>query len=384
MNRRGFISAGVALTSSLVSRSFSMYSGTKIDSDSSSSNTEEKLRILILGGTNYIGPEIVKMLKERGHRLTLFNRGQTNPELFPEIENLIGNRYPHLEKGLKELQNERQWDVVIDTWQECPLCVRDTAELLKDRCKQYIYISTIAVYGLKNFQTKPSITETTKIPKEKIPLAYNEASPYTKRKRTAEQIAQTILKEKLCVLRPHSICGEKLDATSDNQRYWPIRLQRGGKIACPGDGFDTTQYIDVLDLARFTLRVIDNHYSGIFNVFTTENMLSYLYGLKALSNKSAELIFIDHKKLEKHGISSFSDMPMWAPRQKIPGFFTISNQKALEYGLEISPLAESFQRVISGFYAIEDSGYKFGMPKSNAGLSSDIEIKLIQSVSKGD
>ena len=351
MDRRTFIkSAGVASAITGLGLTGINLQG-KIQQVAHSNN--KKLKILFLGGTNYIGPVIINELLQHGHSVTLFNRGSTQQELFPSLEKVIDNRIPTIDKGLSALNNNKKWDVIIDTWQGSPLGVRDSCELLKDRCNQYIYISTIAVYGRINFTTVEGLTENHSIPQQTLPDTYDVKQSYGTRKRSSEQVAKSILGNKLTILRPHSICGYSLDKESDNQRYWPIRLQRGGEIVAPGDGLDTTQYTDVIDLSRFVAHTINNSLYGTFNTFATDNMYAFLYGLKAISSLSSQLHFLDYQFLKRQNISSFTDMPMWVPRQRIPGFFSISNQKAIDHGYRIRPLAESFKTVVEGFNPLE-------------------------------
>jgi len=367
MNRRHFLKvgsiiSGIALTqpavASLVSGQFSK-------------------NILVLGGTNYIGPIIVQALLDAGHNVTLFNRGKTNPHLFPQLEKLRGDRYPDKGKGLLALGSKRSWDHVIDTWAESPLCIRDTLLLLKDRCKQYVYTSTISVYGDALFNSQSNIDESAVIPKTPLPERYDQKLSYQENKRCADLLVSEL--NQGCVIRTHSICGYALDHSSDNQRYWPVRLQQGGIIAAPGDGADTTQYVDVKDLADFINLAVTETLTGTFNVCTTERFDSYLYGLKALSTKPAELIWLPANYLHQQGIRNYVDMPMWASRHKVPGVFTLSTAKAVSAGFTVRPLSHTFSDVIVGFNDKEHDSYQFATGLSKAGLSSNMETRLLES-----
>ncbi|MDT0603925.1 NAD-dependent epimerase/dehydratase family protein [Thalassotalea castellviae] len=338
-------------------------------------NLSKKGKILILGGTKFIGPVIVEQLIEAGYEVTLFNRGLTNPHLFPNIEKLRGDRYPANGKGLTALKTSRKWDVIIDTWAENPLCVKDTLSLLQNRCKQYIYTSSMAVYPDQLLSTQSGITEKAKLPTDNIPTNYNDSLNYGLNKRIADKLVNH--SSKGCVLRPHSICGIALDNISDNQRYWPVRLQRGGEIAAPGDGGDTTQYIDVKDLAAFILTCIEKRYIGTYNTFTTERFDAYLYGLKSLSSNRSELSWLSHEYLYKNNIRHYVDMPMWAARQVVKGTFTISSEKAIQAGLTFRPLSHTFSDVLAGFYQHESNRYEFGVGESKSGLSRQREQQLL-------
>lgn len=369
MERRNFIKSVGALSAlSLAPSAFSK-----------AVNLSKKGTVLILGGTKYIGPVIVEQLIAAGYEVTLFNRGLTNPHLFPHIEKLKGDRYPAKGKGLSALETSRKWDVVIDTWAENALCVRDTLSLLKNRCKQYIYTSSMAVYPGDLLEEKAGITELEQLPVDTLPPQHSIKLGYDVNKRIADKLVSQTANG--CVLRPHSICGIEMDHLSDNQRYWPVRMQRGGVIAAPGDGADTTQYIDVKDLAAFTVKCIENQYTGIYNTFTTERFDAYLYGLKALSTSRSTITWLPHDYLYKNDIRHYVDMPMWGARQVVKGTFTISSEKAIEAGLTFRPLSETFNDVLAGFYRVNNNDYAFGEGQSKAGLNRDREQFLLKNYS---
>lgn len=365
MKRRNFIkSVGVLSALTVAPKAF-----TKTPS------LNNKGKVLILGGTKYIGPVIVEQLIAAGFEVTLFNRGITNPHLFPNVEKLRGDRYPSKGKGLTALQTSREWDVVIDTWAENPLCVRDTLSLLNNRCKQYIYTSSMAVYPGDLLEKKAGITEEEPLPIDILPTQHSTTLGYDVNKRIADKLVGEASFG--CVLRPHSICGIDMDHVSDNQRYWPVRMQRGGVIAAPGDGADTTQYIDVKDLASFTVKCIESRYTGIYNTFTTERFDAYLYGLKALSANRSTIKWLPQDYLYKNGIRHYVDMPMWGARQVVKGTFTISSEKSITAGLTFRPLSDTFTDVLAGFYQDQNNDYDFSVGQSKAGLSRKRERELL-------
>ncbi len=167
MNRRDVLrTLPLASAALLLARDLAL-AGIKVDTsrfhDPSVARRAEPLEILFLGGTNFVGPPTVQTALDRGHRVTLFNRGLTNPYLFPDLRKIRGDRDPGKAPGLAGLR-EGRWDVVIDTWQDSPVAVRETARLLNGRVGQYIYISSIAVYGERNYETRTEITEETPLP----------------------------------------------------------------------------------------------------------------------------------------------------------------------------------------------------------------------------
>lgn len=197
--------------------------------------TDKPLRILILGGTGFIGPHQVRYAMARGHKLTLFNRGRTNPGLFPDIELLEGDR-----NGKLDALKGREWDVVIDNPATLPRWVRDSAQLLKNSAKQYIFISTVSVYaeGIKPGADETAPLATTTDPNPEKVTGEN----YGALKALAEKEAEKAFPGRTTIIRPTLIVGPG-DQT-DRFTYWPVRIDRGGEVLAPGDPRDPVQLID--------------------------------------------------------------------------------------------------------------------------------------------
>ncbi|MEP6709305.1 MAG: NAD-dependent epimerase/dehydratase family protein [Verrucomicrobiota bacterium] len=215
------------------------------------------LRILILGGTGFIGPYQVRYALSRGHKVTTFNRGKTHPgELPSEVEQLIGDR-----NGQLDALRDRQWDVVIDNPTTLPAWVRDAARILKGNIDRYVFISTISVYA-----------DTSNGADETAPLAkYDGADPfretleamrasgfktYGSLKALSEQETEKWFPGKTLIIRPGLIVGPR-DET-DRFTYWPVRIDRGGDVLAPGMPNDPVQFIDARDLAEWTIRMVEN------------------------------------------------------------------------------------------------------------------------------
>src|ERR1700722_10952243 len=222
---------------------------------------QKPMRLLILGGTGFIGPHQVRYALARGHHVTIFNRGRQTEAWPGPVEELLGDR----NGDLKSLEG-RDWDVCIDNPTTLPVWVRDAARVLKGHVGQYIFISTISVYAAND---KPA--------DETAPLvAYDGADPmgekslgagmrlYGPLKALSEKEAQTQYGEAATtIIRPSLIVGPG-DET-DRFTYWPVRLARGGEILAPGDGSDPVQFIDARDLAEWTIRVAESRTIGTFN-----------------------------------------------------------------------------------------------------------------------
>ena len=173
------------------------------------------------------------------------------------------------------------------------------------------------------------------------------------------------------------IFGYYTEPKSEGQLYWPIKLQNGGSILCPGDGMDYTQYVDVRDAAKWLLQVAEKSLMGPYNIGKRISFTEYLYGLKALSDKPSTFHWASVEFLEKQGIRPFSDMPMWVPRTKGPGFLNIRDEKARAQGFNYRPLTETFSEVIKGFYAHYPHNYEFGLA-GISGITRQKEQELLK------
>ena len=204
----------------------------------------QPLRILILGGTGFIGPHMVEWALARGHQITLFNRGRTNTNLFPKVEKLVGDR----DGALDALETGR-WDAVIDNSGYVPRHVRDSAELLQDRAEQYLFISSISAYA--DF-AQPGLDETYRLGTLADPgVEEVNAETYGPLKVLCERALAAAFGDNATIVRPGYIVGPG-DST-DRWTYWPVRLAAGGHMLVPGTPADRVQLIDARDLARFVM-----------------------------------------------------------------------------------------------------------------------------------
>ncbi|HEV7559844.1 MAG TPA: NAD-dependent epimerase/dehydratase family protein, partial [Kofleriaceae bacterium] len=211
--------------------------------------------ILILGGTNFIGPHIVEAARAHGHTVTLFNRGKTHPGLFPDVEKLHGDRDGHL-----EALAGRKWDAVVDPSGFIPRIVKASAELLAPNVGHYIFISTISVYGKED---KLDPDETLAVTTPPNPSTEGARENYGGFKAQCEQAAEAAMPGRVANLRPGLIVGPG-DPTG-RFTHWPTRMADGGEVLCPGDGSTPTQWIDARDLAAWIVHVIEARTVGTFN-----------------------------------------------------------------------------------------------------------------------
>jgi 2'-hydroxyisoflavone reductase len=343
-NRRIFIklavAAGAALTIGNTSRRISA---------ANTSQPSKSLRILILGGTGFIGPFQVRYALSRGHKVTLFNRGKTHPgELPNEVEQLLGDR-----NGKLDALKDRKWDVVIDNPTTLPAWVRDAAAVLKGNVERYVFISTVSVYA----DTSTGVDENGALAKYEGPDAYKETieamrasgyKTYGPLKVLSEQEAEKAFPGKALIIRPGLIVGPR-DET-DRFTYWPVRIDRGGEVLAPGNPSDPVQIIDARDLAEWTIRMVESGEAGIYNAVGPGKPLTMggmLEGIKNALHSNSTFTWAPADFLKQQKVEAWSDMPVWAGDDL--GMAQTSNQRALAKGLTFRPLADTARDTIEWF-----------------------------------
>src|SRR5205823_1409254 len=300
--------------------------------------TVKPLRILILGGTGFTGPYQVRYALSRGHKVTTFNRGKTYPgELPAQVEQLVGDR-----NGKLDALKGRQWDVAIDNPTTLPAWVRDAAQILKGNADRYVFVSTISVYG----EVKTGVDENA--PTEK----YQGADPYQETleamrgsgyktygplKALSEQEAEKWFPGKALIIRPGLIVGPR-DET-DRFTYWPVRIDRGGEVLAPGLPENAVQFIDARDLAEWTIRMVENRETGIYNATGPAHSLGIggmLDGIKNALNADAKFTWVNEEFLTQQKVQPWSDMPVWTGKDDALARTKID--RALAKGLKFRPL----------------------------------------------
>jgi 2'-hydroxyisoflavone reductase len=335
------------------------------------------LRILILGGTGFTGPFQVRYALSRGHKVTVFNRGKTHPgELSKEVEQLVGDR-----NGQLNALKDRQWDVVIDNPTSAPVWVRDAGQVLEGNVERYVFISTISVYA---DTSKPGTDETAPLAKYKGPDAMKESREtivaskfalYGPLKALSEAEAEKWFPLKTLIIRPGLIVGPG-DET-DRFTYWPVRLDRGGEVLAPGDPSDPVQFIDARDLAEWTIRMVENGGTGIFNATGPATKLGIgemLDGIKTANHSKSTFTWVNADFLEAQKVAPWSDMPVWLPpRGEEAGGNQVSNKRALAKGLTFRPLAETARDTLAWFERLPQDRQS----KLRAGLSPEREAEVL-------
>lgn len=292
--------------------------------------------ILFLGGTDFVGPHIINEALRRGIEVTIFNRGLTNPDLFPNLEFIEGNRYPNIGKGLTGLLTDRQWDIVVDTWQKEPGCVNQTAQLLAGRCSHYIYISSIAVY--KNYKSHGINEEYDVINGVDSINSFDPNLDYSSRKAASEAAILKYFPKSSTIMRCGTIMGESWNPNNTEPvNYYAHNFVLGKPMILPNDPIATFQLVDVKDLASFVIKSIINLNYGIYNVTGPSRPLLFTEYLKIYHEASGSLspiVWADPEWLIENGVKPWTDLPNWVRwNESEPGFYTIDNRKAIGAGL---------------------------------------------------
>jgi 2'-hydroxyisoflavone reductase len=337
----------------------------------------KKLRILILGGTGFIGPHQVDYALARGHRVTVFNRGRQGNPWGDKVEELLGDR----NTGDLSALAGRDWDVCIDNPTTLPFWVRDAGKALAGKVGQYVFISTISVYAANDKpadETAALVAYTGKDPMTETIQAFTTpagAQLYGALKAVSEAEARRQFGAAVTVIRPGLIVGPG-DPT-DRFTYWPVRLSRGGDVLAPGDGTDPVQFIDARDLAEWTIRTCEQRTFGTFNATgpaQAPTMREMLAGVGKAVGGEAHLVWVPERFLDANQVSAWSDMPVWVPGHgDTAGFHRRDIRRALAAGLTFRPLGVTAVDTLAWFKAQPADR----QAKLRAGLAPDREAALL-------
>ena len=313
--------------------------------------SEKKLKILILGGTSFLGPHQIAYALERGHEVTTFTRGKTIPkihkDLFSKVEQLVGDR----EDNLEALKN-RKWDVVIDNSGRKTQWTEDTAELLKDNVGYYMYTSSISVYypftGDDFTEDRSLVLEVPEDAEGDVKYTYE----YGVMKANSELAAiRHFGKDRSIIVRPTLIVGPG-DRT-DRFPYWLARLEQGGEVVIPGASNELVQYIDVRDLAEWMIRLLENEAAGTYNGSGPGFDMStnaFVYGIHACFNSPVDFVQIDDLDfLKANNIIGIQPWVIQLP--EYAGMSRSDNTKSIKAGLEFRPLAKTVMDSIDWWYS---------------------------------
>lgn len=309
-----------------------------------------RIRLLILGGTGFIGPHQVRYALERGHEVTIFNRGRS-AGMFDGVEEVIGDRAVNDYASLRG----RTWDAVIDNsaaTSTAPQWVREAGAVLRDAVGQYIYISTRSVY--RDLSVVPATVDAPLLTPETT-RNWSEGRPYTYglAKALAEGEALAAYGDRTTIVRPGLIVGPG-DQT-DRFTYWPVRIDRGGEVLAPGTGEDRVQVIDVRDLCEWCVRLAEARTFGTFMGIGPENgrsMAEMLYGIAAVTSKPLSWTWVPYEFLQQHGVRPYAEMPVWRPATPgLEGFARFDLSREVANGLTFRTLADTATATLEYHYS---------------------------------
>jgi len=322
---------------------------------------DNPLRLLILGGTGFIGPHQVRYAQARGHTVTIFNRGRTNADLFPDVEKLVGDR----NDDLTALEG-REWDAVIDNSAYVPRWVHQSCEVLKGNVGSYQFVSSISAYanpGTHNLDEDADVGTLDDPTTEQVT-----GQTYGPLKAYCEQALRQHFPDNHIVVRPGLIVGPG-DPTG-RFTYWPVRIDRGGEVLAPGNPGnhdtpgDPVQFIDARDLARFMLTLAEQQATGTYNAVGPNSRLSIaemLYGIRAVTNSDIKFTWVPADFLAQHRVSPWGHLPVWVPpTHDMAGFGTINTDRAKDAGLICLPLADTARDTLDWFKSLPQDQQRLG------------------------
>jgi 2'-hydroxyisoflavone reductase len=290
--------------------------------------------LLVLGGTRFLGRCLVEAALERGHRVTLFNRGKSNPGLFPEAEELRGERGG----DLSPLRG-RSWDAAIDTSGYLPREVRASAGLLADSVGHYAFVSSISVYEdfgrIGADEDAPVLAPPDPEPGEV------DWELYGGLKVGCERAVEAAMPGRALVVRPGMIVGPH-DYT-DRFPYWCRRIAEGGEVLAPGNPDQQVQIIDVRDLASWMLRMAEDQKTGVYNATGPRHRLTIsgmLEEIRSATGSDARFVWASEEFLLHTGVKPWEEMPLWVP-EEMAGILAVDVSRAVGAGLTFRPLAET-------------------------------------------
>jgi 2'-hydroxyisoflavone reductase len=334
------------------------------------------VRLLVLGGTKFLGRAVVAEALARGHEVTMFNRGETNPELFPDVEKLRGNR----DGDLAALAG-RDWDVVVDTSGYLPRVVRASAELLADRVGHYVFVSSISVYG--DFSEVAREDETPLIRLDDTSDESLEGDRYGGFKALCERTVADVFPGRSARVRAGLIVGPN-DPTG-RFTYWPSRVARGGEVLVPGRKGRQVQFIDVRDLGAWLFDVGERGVAGAFNATGPEppvTMGELLETCRAVSGSNAHLTWVDEAFLRENEVGEWMELPLWVAETGDPAwrrFLEADVSRAVAEGLRFRAVAETVRDTLE--WALDTGGPRAplasGLELGEAGMNPDREAELL-------
>ena len=319
------------------------------------------MKLLVLGGTKFLGRAAVEAALARGDEVTLFNRGETNPELFPEAEKLRGDR----DGGLSALEG-REWDAVIDPSGYVPRVVRASAELLRGSVGHYVFVSSASVYAEPYV---PGFDESAPTVELENPESEDVIGDYGALKAACERVVGEVFPDASTNVRAGLIVGPH--DQSGRFTYWPLRISLGGPVLAPAPPEQLVQFVDVRDLGAWLVDAAARRVAGTFNATGEPIRLDTV--LAACGD--AELVWVDEQFLLDQGIGPWMELPLWVPREAA-AFLQMSVASAVAAGLRFRPVEETARDTLAWAREV-GAGLVAETTYGNAGLDPAREAELL-------
>jgi 2'-hydroxyisoflavone reductase len=309
------------------------------DDDSREEAPVSPKRLLILGGTGFIGPNTVRYAVERGHQVTIFTRGRRDPSLPEGVEHLTGDRNDD-----HSALEGRTWDVVLDNNAQDYRWVQRSTALLRDAAEQYVFVSSISAYAADDLGWSRAM-EIVRVPsidedyaRWQPPAGWQDGDPadYGLMKSLSEDIVHEAFPNGATIVRPGLIVGP--GDTTDRFGYWPVRMDEGGEVLAPGNPEHAMQIIDQRDLTEWIVRLAESGTTGDFNAVGPADRLSMGSMLGQISDVIATphtLTWVPESFLERQGLTPWTDIPAWSPGDPL---FYVDVRDAVAAGLAFRPI----------------------------------------------
>jgi 2'-hydroxyisoflavone reductase len=291
------------------------------------------MKLLVLGGTKFLGRHVVDAALARGDEVTIFSRGVTNPELYPEVEHLTGDR-----DGKLDALHGRTWDGVVDTSGYVPRVVRQSAEQLRDGVGRYVFVSSISAYA----DPSAPLLESSPLAELEDPLTEEVEVSYGALKAACEHVVGEVFGDRGSSVRAGLIVGPH-DPT-ERFTYWPRRIAEGGEVLAPGDPDAPVQFVDARDLGSFLVALAERGPGGPLNATGPAERLTMRETLERIRDgvgANCTFTWIDDEKLLAAEVGPWMELPLWLPGTEHAGMLQADISRALAAGLAFRPLEET-------------------------------------------
>jgi len=333
----------------------------------------EGKKLLVLGGTRFLGPAIVDHALTEGYEVTLFNRGKSDPERYAELEQLVGDR----DTGELDALKGGSWDLVVDTSGYVPAHARAAAEVLRDSVEHYVFISTCSVYadpGAKVVTEESPVGEISAEAEDEVKVirdVFRNMATYGPLKARCEEELEAVMPGRVTSLRPGVIAGP--DDPGDRYLYWAIRVEQGGEMLCPGDPTAGVQFIDVKDLGRMSVEFGDERKAGIYNSIGYPEKMEFeawLSELRRVLGGDATFTWASDEFLLEHEVTPFQELPMWLPPAVRQRF---DNAKGIAAGMTFRSIEATTRDIVAWHHSVRDETYEWRA----YGMKPDREQELL-------